>query len=358
MDLRDGGLGMLASQRMEERGDSVFEALVTAAADGILVIDAKAHIRVFNPACARLFGYRPEEVIGKDVALLLAIPDRNAASSEALGRSKDGSTFPLSLSIGHGQADGADIAVIILRDLGARGATLLEAVHQNAMAQMGASLGHELNQPLAAVMNYTKAAQRTLEPSEDWRAVKAGELLVKVGEQVTRTSNIIRNFRDFIGRRETQRQDEKLAPIIEPAIALGLVGLADCNVKLVLALDPDLPPVFVDKAQIQQVVINLIRNAVDAMRGAPLRELRIACARGEGGQALMTVSDTGPGLAEDMVGRMYQPFVTSKERALGLGLTICQSIINAHGGRLWATPNEGAGVSFHFQLPFAEKTDQ
>ncbi len=356
MDLRDGGLGMLASQRMEERGDSVFEALVTAAADGILVIDAQAHIRVFNPACARLFGYRPEEAIGKDVAMLLPAADRKAAACETLGRRKDGSTFPVALSIGQGKADGADISVITIRDLGTRGIALLEAVHQNAMAQMGSSLAHELNQPLAAVMNYTKAAQRTLEPSEDWRAVKAGELLVKVGEQVTRTSNIIRNFRDFIGRREAHRRDETLAPLIEEAIAQGLVGLADCNLKLALALDADLPPVSVDKAQIQQVVINLIRNAVDSMRRAPVRELRIACARGEGGQAKVTVSDSGTGLPEDIAGRIYQPFVTTKERGLGLGLTICQSIINAHGGRLWATPNEGAGVSFHFQLPFAEKT--
>lgn len=349
---------MLASQKMEERSDSVFEALVTAAADGILAIDAKAHIRVFNPACARLFGYRAEEVIGKNVAMLLPVPLRNAAACETLGRRKDGSTFPVALSIGQGKSDGADISVIIIRDLAGPGATVLEAVHQNAMAQMGSSLGHELNQPLAAVMNYTKAAQRTLEPSEDWRAVKAGELLVKVGEQVARTSSIIRNFRDFIGRRETHRQDEMLAPIIEEAIALGLVGLADCNVKLDLALDPDLPPVSIDKAQIQQVVINLIRNSVDAMRRAPVRDLRITCARGEGGQIKATVSDTGCGLPQDMAGRMYQPFVTTKENGLGLGLTICQSIINAHGGRLWATPNEGAGVSFHFQLPFAEKTEE
>jgi two-component system sensor kinase FixL len=196
-----------------------------------------------------------------------------------------------------------------------------------------------------------------LEPNEDARSQKARDLLGKAGEQVARTGNIIRNLRDFIGKREGSRRAEDLHKVIEEAITLGLVDAADSNVKVKVALDPDLPLVFVDKVQIQQVLINLLRNAIEAMQQVAVRRLSIESGRSETGLAEVTVRDTGPGFSEDIANRLFQPFVTNKEKGMGLGLTISQSIINAHGGRLWATPNEGAGVSFHFQLPFAEKTE-
>jgi two-component system sensor kinase FixL len=343
----------------------VFQALITAAADGIIAIDAQGHIQIFNPACERLFGYAPEEVIGKTVTMLLPSPYRDGlggdprhATRETLGRRKDGSTFPLYLSVGQGKVEGADITVGIIHDLTNRGAAaLLDVSRLSAMAQMGASLAHEVNQPLAAVMNYVKAAQRTLEPSQETRAIKAGELLVKAGEQIVRAGTIIRNLRDFIGRREANRGAERLNTIIEEAVALGLAGATDCYVQVTMALDPELPPVLVDKAQIQQVIVNLISNAVEAMLEVKERNIIIESGRADGGLAEVTISDSGPGLPEAVAGRMLQPFVTTKEKGMGLGLTICQSIINAHGGRLWATPNAGAGVSFHFQLPLAEKTE-
>jgi two-component system sensor kinase FixL len=356
---------MLAAEATLSRDDAVLEALVAAAADGIFVTDAQGHIRIFNPACTRLFGYAPEEVIGKSVAMLIPSPygegmsgARRNASRETLGRRKDGSTFSLFLSIGEGRAEGADIVVGIVHDLTERGAAaLLDVSRMSAMAQMGASLAHEVNQPLAAVMNYVKAAQRTLETSEEPRAAKATELLVKAGEQIVRAGAIIRNRRDFIGRHESSRRAEKLHKIVEKAVSRALAGVTDPNIRVTLALDRGLPPVLADKMQIQQVLIGLIRNAMDAMQQTSERHLRIESGRAEGGFARVTVSDSGPGLPEAEIGRMFQPFVTTKERGMGLGLTISQSIINAHEGRLWATPNDGAGLSIHFQLPLAEKTE-
>ena len=222
---------------------------------------------------------------------------------------------------------------------------------------MGSALAHELNQPLAAVMNYVKAAQRTLEPVEDARALKARELIVKAGDQTARAGSIIRNLRDFIGKREANRRQERLHKVIEEAIALGLVGAADANVKVGVDLDPALPPVLVDNVQIQQVIINLIRNAVEAMQEVPIRQLQIQSSLAEPGIAQVTISDTGPGFSEEVAAKLFTPFITSKEKGMGLGLSICQSIIQAHGGRIWATPNARAGVSFHFQLPLAEKTE-
>jgi two-component system sensor kinase FixL len=222
------------------------------------------------------------------------------------------------------------------------------------MAQMGASLAHEINQPLAAVMNYVKAAQRTLETAHDPRAAKATELLVKAGEQIVRAGAIIRSRRDFIGRNEANRRDEKLHKILEKAVSRAMAGSAPANLRVTLALDRALPPVLCDKMQIQQVAINLIRNAMDAMQDSPERHLHVSSARVAGNLAEVTISDSGRGLSEAEIGRMFQPFVTTKDRGMGLGLTISQSIVNAHGGRLWATPNAQAGISFHFQLPLAE----
>jgi len=356
---------MLASQSMLKRDDTAFQALITMAADGIIVTDAQGHIRIFNPACEALFGYSPEEVLGQSVTLLIPshyraehAPDRAQLSRETLGRRKDGSTFPIALSVGQGQMEDAEVTVGIVHDLTVRGAAaLLESARLSAMGQMGSALAHEINQPLAAVMNYVKAAQRTLEPSQEPRVVKATELLIKAGEQIARAGTIIRGLRDFIGRRGVHRREETLHEIFAEAIALGLAGTAGINLKTTVALDPSLPPVLVDRVQIQQVIIDLIRNAVDAMQEVPDRHLGIECGPAEGNFAQVTISDTGPGLSDGVAGRMFLPFVTTKEDGMGLGLTICQSIINAHGGRLWATPNAAAGMSFHFQLPLAEKTE-
>jgi two-component system sensor kinase FixL len=349
---------------MAKRDDAVFQALIAAAADGIIGIDAAGHIQVFNPACERLFGYRPQEVIGKSVTLLMPSPYRSEqegpprlASRETLGQRKDGSTFPIYLSVGQGKSDGADIAVGIIHDLTERGTTaLLDTARLSAMAQMGASLAHEINQPLAAVMNYVTAAQRTLETSHEPRAAKATELLVKAGEQIMRAGAVIRSRRDFIGRRQADRRDEKLHKIIEKSVSRAMAGAPHRDLRVTLALDRNLPPVLCDKMQVQQVLINLIRNAMDAMQEAPEQQLRIESAGAGDGFAEVTISDTGSGLSEAEIGRMFQPFVTSKDRGMGLGLTISQSIINAHGGRLWATPNAGAGITFHFRLPLAVAT--
>jgi two-component system sensor kinase FixL len=372
---------MVGAESTSNEDSAVFQALITTAVDGIIVIDAGGHIQIFNPACERLFGYRPEEVIGENVKMLMPPPYREehdgylthyhatgekriiGIGREVLGQRKDGSTFPMVLSVGQGKMEGADIYVGIIHDLTERQANdrrmremqaeLLHVSRLSAMGQMGSALAHELNQPLAAIMNYVKAAQRTLEPSEDPRALKARDLIVKAGEQIARAGNIIRNLRDFIGKREVNRRDEKLQTIIEEAIALGLVGAADNNVKTKITLDPELPPVFVDKVQIQQVIINLVRNAVEAMQQVTVRRLGIAAGLGAAGMAEVTISDSGPGLPPEVASRLFQPFVSTKEKGMGLGLTICQSIINSHGGRLWATPNEGSGVCFHFQLPLA-----
>jgi len=374
----------LAEQRVIEREERLRSILDTVP-DAIILIDDRGTVESFSPAAARLFGYPPDQVIGQNVKMLMPAGyrehhdgylQRYMATGEkriigigrvVVGQRSDGSTFPMELAVGEIKLKDRRLFTGFVRDITERQSTerrlqemqaeLLHVTRLSAMGQMGSALAHELNQPLAAIMNYVKAAQRTIEPLADAKALKARDLLTKAGEQIGRAGTIIRNLREFIGKREANRREEKLHKIVEEAIALGLVGAADTNVKVKVALDPELPPVLVDKVQIQQVIINLIRNAVEAMQLVSVRQLHIASGLAEPGLAQVTIRDTGPGLPSEVEGRLFQPFVTTKEKGMGLGLTICQSIINAHGGRLWATPNEGAGVSFHFQLPLAEKTD-
>jgi two-component system sensor kinase FixL len=362
----------------------MFQALLSAAVDGIIVIDAGGSIQIINPACERLFGYTPDEVVGRNVNMLMPPPYREqhdgylshyretgerriiGIGREVMGQRKDGTTFPMYLTVGQAKVDGADIYVGIIRDITERQgaerrfqelqAELLHVSRLSAMGQMGSALAHELNQPLAAIMNYCKAAMRTLEQVDHPRTAKLQELIGKAVDQTTRAGSIIRNLRGFVEKREASRRPENLAKIIDEAIALGLVGSADANVKVKVDLDQTMPSVLVDKVQIQQVLINLIRNSIEAMQTMPKRLLSVRSEIVDPGLAQVTIADTGPGLPKEVVERLFQPFVTTKESGMGIGLTICQAIIEAHGGRIWFEPNPGGGVSFHFQLPLSAQS--
>jgi two-component system sensor kinase FixL len=228
---------------------------------------------------------------------------------------------------------------------------LLHVSRLSAMGQMTAALAHELNQPLTAIMNYVNAARRTLASSSAAEAVRAAELIDKAANQTARAGQIIRQLREFVEKRESARAELDLNKVIEEAIALGLVGFVDAGIGLRTRLKRNLPHVLIDKIQIQQVVINLVRNSIEAMLAVATRELTVDTKVGEKGFVEVSVSDTGPGLPDEVASRLFQPFVTTKEKGMGVGLSICQSIIEAHNGRIWTTPNEGRGVTFHFRLP-------
>jgi two-component system sensor kinase FixL len=352
--------------------------------DGIVTIDERGAIESFSPAAARLFGWSPGDVIGKNVSILMPESyrgqhdrylQRYRATGEkhiigttriVVGQRADGTTFPMELSVGETRLGERRVFTGFIRDITERQgaerrfqelqAELLHVSRLSAMGQMGSALAHELNQPLTAIMNYGKAAIRTLEPIDDPRVAKVLQLIGKAVDQTIRAGNIIRNLRGFVEKREASRRHENLSKIIEEAIALGLVGSADANVKVKVELDPGMPAVLVDKVQIQQVLINLIRNAMEAMHSVPTRLLTVTSAVVDRGFAQVTVADTGPGLPKDVADRLFQPFITTKEHGMGIGLTICQAIVEAHGGRIWFDPNPGGGVAFHFQLPLSTQS--
>ena len=178
-------------------------------------------------------------------------------------------------------------------------------------------------------------------------------------EQAARGAGIVQRMRDFMRKRETETRPESLAAAIEEACALALIGTSGQPVRLARIVSPDAASAVIDRVQIEQVLFNLIRNAIEAMAGQPRQELTVATHRLDGRMVEISVSDTGPGLPETVRERLFQPFVTTKAAGLGMGLSICRAIVQAHGGTLAAETNEAGGTVFRLSLPAAdEKADR
>ena len=146
------------------------------------------------------------------------------------------------------------------------------------------------------------------------------------------------------------RQSQSVAILIEEASGLALVGAKERGIKVLISMDPDLPEALVDRVQIQQVLLNLIRNAMEAMDGCAARDLTIGASR-TADHVLVSVADTGIGIPPEIEAKLFQPFVTTKPEGMGIGLSVCRTIVEAHGGRLWMEPNPGGGSVFRFTLP-------
>jgi PAS domain S-box-containing protein len=228
---------------------------------------------------------------------------------------------------------------------------LFHAVRFSAMGEMTAALAHELNQPLGAVMNYVNAARRQIAGGASGNLDQVRNNLDDAAAQVSRTSWIIRRLRDFVTRGETERRAENVITMLEEAISLALAGPAGFGVEVSVRAAADLPMVFVDKIQFQQVILNLLRNAIEAIAASERREIVLTANSESGSIVEVVVTDSGPGLAENVASRLFEPFVTSKRHGMGLGLSICRTIVESHGGRLWHAPRPGGGTRFGFTMP-------
>jgi two-component system sensor kinase FixL len=226
-----------------------------------------------------------------------------------------------------------------------------------AMGEMASALAHELNQPLSAIANYLKGSRRLLEGRTDEQIATVREAMDKAAEQSLRAGQIIRRLRDFVARGESDRQVESIKKLVEEASALGLVGARDQGVRVVFRLDPAADLVLADKVQIQQVMLNLMRNAIEAMEGSARRELVVSVAPTEDRMILVSVADTGSGISDDIMLNLFQPFVTSKRHGMGVGLSISRTIVEGHGGRIWAEANPGGGTVFKFTLRAVSQED-
>lgn len=349
--------------------------------DAMIVIDGQGIIQLFSSAAERLFGYSEREAIGVNVRELMPEPDRSRHDGYlaryqstrepriigigriVTGKRRDGTTFPMHLSVGEMQSEGKSYFTGFVRDLTEHQQTQArlqqlqsELVHVSrltAMGEMASALAHELNQPLAAISNYMKGSRRLLAGCTDPNAPKIETAMDRAAEQALRAGQIILRLREFVSRGESEKRVESLAKLIEEAGALGLAGAREQNVQLRFNLNPGADLVLADRVQVQQVLVNLFRNALEAMAQSQHRELIASNTKAPDDMIEVTVSDTGSGFQDDVMPNLFQTFFTTKETGMGVGLSISRSIIEAHGGRMWAESNPAGGATFRFTLPAA-----
>ncbi len=360
-------------------GDAPLRSILDTIPDAMVVIDRFGRIQSFSAAAERLFGYPAAEIRGHNVSELMPSPYRERhdtylqrywATREkriigtgrvVMGLRRNGTTFPMELAVGEVEGYGEPLFTGFIRDLTERQQTqarlqelqenLLHVSRLRSMGQMAAALSHELNQPLTAITNYLSAAQRLIDaPQPDLARIR--QALHLATQQTLRSGEIIRRLRTFVARGTVARQPENIARLIEEASALALVGAKDRAIDIRLNTAANLPWVLVDRVQVQQVLLNLIRNAVDAMVGVANPRLNVD-AVDRGGMVEIGVTDTGHGIQPDIRAQLFQPFVTSRAEGMGIGLSICRTIVEAHAGRIWAEDNPAGGTVFRFTLPVA-----
>jgi len=377
------------TQRKQEESDRRYSeekhrVVIEAASDAVICVDECSVILLANPATTRIFGYEPAELIGKPLTVLmpeflrklhehgfrryLATGQRhiNWQGTELTGLRKNGDEFPVEISFGEVTAEGHRLFTGFVRDISERKqaeelraslhATQAELVRVSRLTTMGelaASIAHEVNQPLTAVTNNANAclrllATRNLEPEVLRRAL---EEIVADG---TRASAVIARIRAFIKKTPTEKIELDMNEVIQEVLALTGRELHENRVLLECQLTKALPSVRADRVQMQQVVLNLIINGIEAMTTVTSRprSLLVRSQLDESGDVLVAVHDSGTGLGLER-DRVFAPFFTTKANGMGMGLPISRSLVEGQGGRLWATPNSPHGAVFSFTLPVA-----
>jgi two-component system, LuxR family, sensor kinase FixL len=356
-----------------------FRSILDTVPDAMIVIDEHGIMQFFSSAAERQFGYAEPEAIGRNISQLMPEPDRGRHDGYlarylktgerriigigriVTGMRKDGTTFPMHLTIGEMQSTGRPFFTGFVRDLTEQQQTqarlqelqseLVHVSRLSAMGEMASALAHELNQPLSAISNYMKGSRRLLADSIDVNAPKIAAALDRAAEQAIRAGDIIRRLRNFVTREDSEKRVESLSKLIEEAGALGLTGAREQGVLLRFNLDPACDLVLADRVQIQQVLVNLFRNALEAMANSTHRELIASNAKSADDMIEIAISDTGQGFGSDTHAKLFQPFFTTKETGMGVGLSISRTIIETHGGRMWAETNQAGGATFRFTLP-------
>lgn len=355
-------------------------AVIHTAGDGVILIDSRGAVLVFNPVCERLFGYSAADVIGKNVKTLMPEPYRGGhdryisdylvthqpkiigSRRELVGRRKDGSTFPISLSVGEARQERGSIFIGIIHDLTAAKRTeadleqartqLARVARVTSLGELTAAIAHEVNQPLSGLVSSGNACLRwlaaetpNLEAARQsvQRMIRAGNLAVE----------IIGRIRALVGKAPAQRKRLGINEAILEVITLVHLEIERNQIGLETNLANNLPSVWGDRIQLQQVILNLVLNGVEAMSDLDGRARVLSISSAPDGTAgvRVTVSDCGIGLGDASPERLFEAFYTTKASGMGIGLAVSRTIVEAHGGRLWAESNHPYGAVFQFTLP-------
>lgn len=392
--IRAVGVNIDVTDRMQQTAqlaarEAQMRSILETVPSAMVVIDIHGRILSFSPAAERMFGHSANDVIGSNVSLLMndefglrhdgfLANYLRTGQRRIIGRPRmltvrhaDGSEFPIELHVGEAVYQDNRVFTGFMTDLSERlrneeqlaqlSSELTQIGRINAMGELAAALAHEINQPLAAIANHIATAEVILENEQisDPLHDRLFDQLRATRGQAVRAGEIIRRLRDFVARRDIDLRVEPVEAAIREASALVLVGAQRLDVSIEYDLAPEAPFMFADKIQIQQVLVNLMRNALEALRATATdqRIIRVTTRKLDGDRIEFSVSDNGPGLAKPILDRMFLPFNSTKgEGSMGIGLLICRRIIEAHGGRISAQNNENGGATFRFTVPGVERT--
>jgi two-component system sensor kinase FixL len=351
------------------------------------MIDEQERITTFNPAAERLFGYSAESAIGQRVEMLMPEPYRSehqgyvsryleggephiiGIGRETLGCRADGHTFPIALTVGEARGPNGRRFVAIIRDLTAQRAAeqsaravelrLSQVGRFNLMGEMAAGIAHEINQPLGAIATYAQAAKRILERDQPGMRTLI-DICTKIDEQALRAGRVLENLRKFIRKQEIRAEPIDMNKAVADVLNLIEADAHAEGIRVVLRLGTGLPTVHANAVQLQQVVLNLTRNAVDAMRDSNGKDggIEVVTERTDKGGVRISVFDHGPGVPRQLGDNIFHPFVTTKREGLGVGLAISRTIVQSCGGSLAYRDNPAGGAIFFVELPPPEESTQ
>jgi two-component system sensor kinase FixL len=381
--LSDNGSGQRAIKDANER----LIAILDAAVDALVIIDQKGNIELFNSAAQNMFGYTQQDVFGKNVKMLMPAPfsvehDKYLSSYLTSGESKiigegrkvkgkksNGDEFPIFLSVGEVK-DASHIQFVgIIRDISEQERDKIEvqesrerlshASRLSSMGELAAGIAHEMNQPLSAISSYSQASKRLLLAAAQGNEAKVVVALDKICDQAIRASEVINRLRTFVKKRIAQREPVDLNELILETIKLAKVDTRIFDHEVIVDLDQEAQPqLLADPVQIQQVLLNLIRNGIDAMEHIKGTPLRIQSQWLSEQLVEVSVIDYGIGMDEEVMNNIFTPFMTTKKTGMGMGLPVSQTIIHAHGGRIYFGPSQPSGCIFSFSLPATVATQE
>jgi two-component system sensor kinase FixL len=371
----DGSRATPRQHQQDEQFRDTLELLPFA----VLMTDHHGQIILANAVTEKLFGYSKEELIGASANVLVPALQANFHAAQPVGitlaalvpaaggardlvaRRRDGTEFPAEITanpISSGSEPNTPYTLTVVIDRTERyelQRNRQELAHLTRVSTLGAlagSLAHELNQPLTAILSNAQAAQRFM-ATQPINLAEVREILKDLVEDNHRASEVIRKIRALVKKGELEAAPLSLASVIRDVELLVHSDAIVRGIRVLLEIAPELPPVHGDRVQVQQVILNLLLNAFDALesRSAHDRVVRVGATLDSAGMIRVAVRDRGSGLAGDKFDKFFTPFFTSKREGLGLGLSISRSIVEMHGGRIWAENNKDQGATFYFTLP-------